>query len=120
MEQPWPTNRVLTVERNYRRVKSLNVAHYDTHIMVTVTAQKSGTSVVNLFCSPNCPEILARTEDYSLSVPIQAWRTELNVNFISYNEKSSTALKLHFLVMQFGRNVSLTDCINLYVENLGA
>lgn len=38
MEQPWPTNRVLTVERNYTRVKSLNVAHYDTTLMVTVTS----------------------------------------------------------------------------------
>lgn len=69
MEQPWPTNRVLTVERNYTRVKSLNVAHYDTNLMVTVTSWVSGTSAINLFCSPNCPEILAVTEDYSLSVP---------------------------------------------------
>lgn len=67
MEQPWPTTRVLTAARNYTRVKSSNVAHYDTNIRVTVTSSVSGTSAGNLFCSPNHPEILARTEDYLLS-----------------------------------------------------
>lgn len=43
----------------------------DTNIMVTVTSRVSS-------CSPTCPESLARTEDYSLFVPSQAWRTKLN------------------------------------------
>lgn len=52
----------------------------DTNIMVAMTSQISGTSTINFFCSPKCPENLARA-DYSFSVPSQAWRTELNAKF---------------------------------------
>lgn len=47
-------------------------------LMVAGTSQVSGTSPINLSCSPKCPENVARTEDSSSSVPCQAWRTELN------------------------------------------
>ena len=49
-----------------------------TTIMVARSSQVSGTSAINLSCSPKCPENVARTEDSSLSIPSQAWRTGLN------------------------------------------
>lgn len=50
----------------------------DTTIVVAGTSQVSVTSAINLACSPKCPENVARTEDYSLSAPGQAWRAALN------------------------------------------
>lgn len=74
----------------------------------------------NSFCSPNCPENLARTEDWSLTAPSQIWRTELGAKFhlSYYNQKLSAALILSFLAMHLGRNVSLIDCVKLHVESL--